>query len=90
MCIAGRDNDYDKTQMIALSDQHSHTICVAHAHAELSVELCLAAAKHSVQQLLFVLQSLITLEVMALGNELGITKFTGKHSLNVELQSLGS
>ena len=27
---------------------------------------------------------------MALGNELVITKFTGKHSLNVELQSLGS
>ena len=43
-----------KTHMIAQSDQPSHTICAA--HAELSVELCLAAAKHSVQQLLFVLQ----------------------------------
>ena len=42
--------------MIAESHQPSHTICAAHAHAELSVELCLAAAKHSVQQLLFVLQ----------------------------------
>ena len=38
------------------SDQPSRTICAAHAHVELSVELCLAAAKHSVQQLLFVLQ----------------------------------
>ena len=42
--------------MIAKSDQPSHTICAAHPHAELSVEPCLAAAKHSVQQLLFVLQ----------------------------------
>ena len=32
------------------------TVCAAHAHAELSVELSLAASKHPVQQILFVLQ----------------------------------
>ena len=55
--MADRENYYDKAQVIALSDQPS-PICAAHAHAELSVELCFAAAKHSVlvQQLLFVLQ----------------------------------
>ena len=51
MCIAGQDNYYDMTQMIAQSDQPSRILCAAHAHAELSVELCLAAAKHSVQEL---------------------------------------
>ena len=43
----------------------------------------------AVQQLLFA-TVMITLEVMSLGSELGSTKFTGKHSLNVELQSLDS
>ena len=51
LCIAGQDNYYDTTKMIAQRDQPNRTICAAHAHAELSVELCLAAAKHSVQQL---------------------------------------
>ena len=65
------------------------TVCAAHAHAELSVELCLAAFTHPVQQLFFA-KVITALEVMSLGSELVDTKFTGKHSLNVELQSLDS
>ena len=62
------------------------TVCAAHAHAECSVELCIAAFTLSVQQLLFA-TVMITQEVMSLGSELVSTKFTGKHPLNVELQS---
>ena len=60
------------------------TVCAAHAHAELSVELYLAAFTHPVQQLLFA-TGMVTLEVMSLGSELVSTKLTGKHSLNIEL-----
>ena len=60
------------------------TVCAAHAHAELSVELYLVAFTHPVQQLLFA-TVMTTLEVMSLGSELVSTKLTGKHSLNIEL-----
>ena len=60
------------------------TVCAAHAHAELSVELYLAAFTHPVQQLLFA-TVMITLEIMSLSSELVSTKLTGKHSLNIEL-----
>ena len=60
------------------------TVCAAHAHAELSAELYLAAFTHPVQQLLFA-TVMITLKVMSLGSELVSTKLTGKHSLNTKL-----
>ena len=60
------------------------TVCAAHAHAELSVELYLAAFTHPVQLLFATV--MITLEVISLGSELVRTKLTGKHSLNLNIE----
>ena len=91
LCTAGQDNYYDKTCLHKVINQFISilTVCAAHAHAELSVKLCLAAFMYPVQQLFFA-TVMTTLQVMSLGSELVSTKFTGQHSLNVELQSLDS